>query len=94
MTTGSRTAGFRIPLSFQGKAGLILPDRIRTLDKSRLVKRIGAVHAATLEKSEKGPGSRLLSDVEQCLLSRFPVANPAQAIVFTNPAASAGWSGR
>ena len=51
MTTGSRPAGFRIPISFQGKAGLILLDQVRTLDKSRLVKRIGAVHAATLEKT-------------------------------------------
>ena len=51
MTTCSRPAGFRIPLSFQGKAGLILLDQIRTLDKSRLVKRVGAVHAATLEKT-------------------------------------------
>lgn len=51
MTTGSRPAGFRIPLSFQGKAGLILLDQIWTLDKSRLVKRVGAVHPATLEKA-------------------------------------------
>ncbi len=36
MTTGSRPAGFRIPISFQGKAGLILLDQVRTLDKSRL----------------------------------------------------------
>jgi mRNA interferase MazF len=51
MTTGSRGAGFRIPVTFQGKSGLILLDQIRTLDKSRLVKRVGAVHPATLEKS-------------------------------------------
>ena len=51
MTTGSRPAGFRIPITFQGKSGLILLDQIRTLDKSRLVKRVGAVHPATLEKT-------------------------------------------
>ena len=51
MTTGSRVAGFRIPITFQGKSGLILLDQIRTLDKSRLVKRVGAVHATTLEKT-------------------------------------------
>ena len=50
MTTGSRPAGFRIPLTFQGKSGLILLDQIRTPDKSRLVKRVGAVHPTTLEK--------------------------------------------
>ncbi len=51
MTTDSRPAGFRIPVTFQGKSGLILLDQIRTLDKSRLVKRVGAVHPATLEKT-------------------------------------------
>lgn len=51
MTTGSRPAGFRIAVTFQGKSGLILLDQIRTLDKSRLVKRAGAIHAATLEKT-------------------------------------------
>jgi mRNA interferase MazF len=50
MTIGSRPAGFRIPVTFQGKSGLILLDQIRTLDKSRLVKRVGAVHPTTLEK--------------------------------------------
>ena len=51
MTTGSRPAGFRIAVTFQGKSGLILLDQVRTLDKSRLVKRLGTVHGATLEKA-------------------------------------------
>jgi mRNA interferase MazF len=51
MTTGSRPAGFRIAVTFQGKSGLILLDQVRALDKSRLVKRLGAVHGATLEKT-------------------------------------------
>ncbi len=51
MTTGSRPAAFRIPISFQGKSGLILLDQIRTLDKTRLIKRVGAVHPATLDKT-------------------------------------------
>lgn len=51
MTTGSRPAGFRIPLTFQGKQGLILLDQIRTLDKTRLVQRVGAVHATTLART-------------------------------------------
>jgi mRNA interferase MazF len=53
MTTGSRPAAFRIPLSFQGKQGLILLDQIRTLDKQRLIQRVGAVHAATLTRALK-----------------------------------------
>lgn len=51
MTTGSRAAGFRIPITFQGKSGLILLDQIRTLDKTRLVKKVGSVHRVTLEKT-------------------------------------------
>jgi mRNA interferase MazF len=51
MTTGSRSAAFRIPLTFQNKQGLILLDQIRTLDKSRLVKRLGAVHSSTLDRT-------------------------------------------
>lgn len=48
MTTGSRPAPFRIAVTFKGKSGLILPDQMRTIDKARLVKRMGRVDAATL----------------------------------------------
>lgn len=47
MTTGSRPAPFRIGIKFKGKDGLILPDQMRTLDKTRLVKRLGKVDAVT-----------------------------------------------
>jgi mRNA interferase MazF len=48
MTTGSRPAHFRIALNFQGKQGLIVLDQIRTLDRIRLVKRMGALRPPTL----------------------------------------------
>lgn len=48
MTTGSRPARFRIALTFQGKQGLIVLDQTRTLDRLRLVKRLGALRPATL----------------------------------------------
>jgi len=48
MTTGSLPAGFRVGLTFQGKSGLIVLDQIRTLDRARLVKRLGALRPATL----------------------------------------------
>ena len=48
MTTGSHPAAFRVSLAFQGKHGLIVLDQIRTLDRVRLVKRLGALRAATL----------------------------------------------
>ena len=53
MTTGSTPARFRIALTFRGKAGLIVLDQIRTLDRARLVQRWGALRpptpAATLQ---------------------------------------------
>ena len=48
MTTGSRPAPFRVPVRFEGKAGLILLDQLRTLDKQRLMRRLGTVEQATL----------------------------------------------
>lgn len=51
MTTGSRSAPFRIPVNFQGKDGLILLDQIGTLDKSRLTRRVGAVSTGTLRST-------------------------------------------
>lgn len=48
MTTGSRPARFRIPVTFQGKHGLIVLDQLRTLDRARLVKRLGALRPSTL----------------------------------------------
>ena len=50
MTTGSRPTGFRIPLTFQSTPGLVLLDQIRTIDKSRLVKRMGLIQNTTLSK--------------------------------------------
>ena len=48
MTTGARAAAFRIALTFQGKQGLIVLDQIRTLDRVRLVKRVGRLRPQTL----------------------------------------------
>lgn len=48
MTTGSRPAPFRVPIRFQGKHGLVLPDQMRILDRRRLVRRLGAARPATL----------------------------------------------
>jgi mRNA interferase MazF len=48
MATGSRPAAFRVPLTFQGRQGLIVLDQLRTLDRVRLVRRLGTLRAATL----------------------------------------------
>ena len=42
MTSGSRPAGFRVPISFRGTDGLVLIEQSRALDKRRLLKRLGA----------------------------------------------------
>ncbi len=48
MTTKSRPAPFRVPVSFERKRGLILLDQIRTVDKIRLIRRAGAIVDRTL----------------------------------------------
>jgi mRNA interferase MazF len=53
MTTGARPAAFRIPVTFQGKRGLILLDQLRTLDKIRLIKRLGSISALALASTLK-----------------------------------------
>lgn len=49
MSTASRPAPFRIALTHGGKKGLILLDQIRTVDKTRLVSKLGVVNKKTLE---------------------------------------------
>jgi mRNA interferase MazF len=51
MTTGGRPAPFRVPLRFRGQDGLILLDQVRVLDKSRLVRKLGAVEPAILDST-------------------------------------------
>ncbi|HEV3423673.1 MAG TPA: type II toxin-antitoxin system PemK/MazF family toxin [Paraburkholderia sp.] len=51
MTTGSKAAPFRVPLTFLRKKGLILLDQICTVDKTRLVKKAGAVSDLALSNA-------------------------------------------
>jgi len=48
MTTGGDAAPFRVPIAFEGKRGRIVLDQIRTLDKARLIKRLGRAPKATV----------------------------------------------
>jgi mRNA interferase MazF len=50
MTTKGRPYPSRVPLAFQGKRGQVVLDQIRTVDKSRLVRRLGTVSAAVQDK--------------------------------------------
>lgn len=47
MTTKGRPYPTRIPVRFKGKSGQIVLDQIRTVDKSRLVKRVGKINEPT-----------------------------------------------
>ena len=48
MTTGSKPAPYRIPVTFRRKTGLILLDQVRAIDKTRLVKKMGTTTDQTL----------------------------------------------
>lgn len=47
MTTKGRDYPTRVSCQFEGKAGQIVLDQIRTVDKSRLVKKLGKISTAT-----------------------------------------------
>jgi mRNA interferase MazF len=47
MTTKGRNYPTRVPCTFQGKEGQIVMDQIRTVDKSRLMKRLGKIDSRT-----------------------------------------------
>lgn len=51
MTTGNKSAPFRIPVTFEKKNGLILLDQIRSVDKTRLVKKMGSISVKTLTET-------------------------------------------
>jgi len=49
MTTKGRDYPTRVPCTFQGKSGRVVLDQLRTVDKARLVKRLGELDAPTAE---------------------------------------------
>ncbi|NCC53182.1 MAG: type II toxin-antitoxin system PemK/MazF family toxin [Spartobacteria bacterium] len=50
MTTKGRPYPSRVPCTFQGKRGQVVLDQIRTVDKTRLVRRLGMISGAVQEK--------------------------------------------
>lgn len=51
LTTGSHPYPFRLACEFQGRTGHIVLDQIRTVDRARLVRKIGRLPITTLEKT-------------------------------------------
>ena len=50
MTTKGRSYPSRVPVSFQGKKGQIVLDQIRTIDKTRLTRKLGRIDKRTARK--------------------------------------------
>ncbi len=51
LTTGGHSYAFRVACQFQGKSGHVVLDQIRTVDRGRLVKRLGRLSPQALDKS-------------------------------------------
>ena len=56
MTTAQRSYPSRVPITFQGKKGQVALDQLRTIDKTRLVKRLGKAN----ERAAAGVCERLV----------------------------------
>jgi mRNA interferase MazF len=50
MTTDGHVYPFRIPCRFAGRAGYVVLDQVRTVDRDRLVRRLGRLSPATLSR--------------------------------------------
>jgi mRNA interferase MazF len=50
MTTKGRPYPTRVPLRFRSKTGQIVLDQMRTVDKSRLVRRVGKIDDVTAQR--------------------------------------------
>jgi mRNA interferase MazF len=48
LKTGAYSYPFRVPCTFQGQAGHVILDQIRTVDQERLVKRLGTLSVPVL----------------------------------------------
>ena len=50
ITTRDRDYPTRVPVTFQGKDGQIVLDQIRTVDKTRLFRRLGQINESMAQK--------------------------------------------
>jgi mRNA interferase MazF len=51
MTTGGHAYPFRVSCRFRGRAGHVVVDQIRTVDRERLVRRLGRLSATALSQT-------------------------------------------
>ena len=50
MTTGDHAYPFRTPCRFKGRSGYVVLDQIRTIDRERIVRRLGRISPTTLNR--------------------------------------------
>ncbi len=51
MTTGGHAYPFRVACRFRGRAGHVVLDQIRAVDRERLVRRVGQLSSSTLTQA-------------------------------------------
>lgn len=51
LTSAGQAYPFRVALRFENKAGHVVLDQLRTVDRERLVRRLGKVAPATLQRT-------------------------------------------
>jgi mRNA interferase MazF len=50
MTTGGHRYPFRIACRFRDKAGYVVADQLRTVDRVRMIRRVGRLPAGTMDE--------------------------------------------
>jgi len=50
LTSGSFSYPYRVACSFEGKQGYVVPDQLRTVDRIRLVKKLGRLDPSTMQQ--------------------------------------------
>jgi len=53
LTSSGKPYPFRVACQFEGKAGLVVLDQVRTVDRERLLRRLGALKQPVLERALK-----------------------------------------
>jgi mRNA interferase MazF len=50
LTTGGHPYPFRVPCRLEGRPGHLVLDQIRTIDRERIIRRLGRLSPATLQR--------------------------------------------
>ncbi|MBL8741933.1 MAG: type II toxin-antitoxin system PemK/MazF family toxin [Myxococcales bacterium] len=51
MTSAGHPYPFRVPCKFEGKSGFVVLDQLRTVDRERLVRRVGKLSSTALDRA-------------------------------------------